>query len=185
MEEELGLWKKKVEFVSSEQKRLERQLRMEALTGGGSMRMVKTNEIKRLTGELQKLQETLQEETEKGEKETKANLQLEEKLANSSNLPTTPEGWEELVQKYKEMLKERDDRIEHLEAEEEDWMQSTNELQNLSDAAVHEVQAELEVLRKRFVDLNALLDKETAERGEMESKLAANTALIAKAQEAN
>lgn len=96
----------------------------------------KTNEIKRMTAEIQQAQEDLKEEVAKTEKEAKAATQMQEMVASVPPRPSTNEGWEELLRKYEEQIKERDEKLDKLEAEEEDWMQSTNELQSLSDLAV-------------------------------------------------
>ena len=137
MLDDADLLKKKVESMTSENKRVERQLRMEALTTGSMSEISrKGTEIKRLTHEVQQLQEKLEEEVSLGEKEAKAVAVLEERVANAGQRPATNEGWEELLKKYEEQVKERDEKLDKLEAEEEDWMQSTNELQNLSDLAV-------------------------------------------------
>jgi len=137
LQDDADLLKKKVESMTSENKRVERQLRMEALTTGSMSEISrKGTEIKRLTHEVQQLQEKLEEEASLGEKEAKAVTLLEERVANAGQRPATNEGWEELLKKYEEQVKERDEKLDKLEAEEEDWMQSTNELQNLSDLAV-------------------------------------------------
>jgi uncharacterized coiled-coil DUF342 family protein len=76
------------------------------------------------------------------------------------------------LEELKERLNERNQEIERLEQEVEQWMSASEQLQKLGEDAVNEIQEETDRLREEVYQWQQHYDAEVARRREAETELA-------------
>ncbi len=76
------------------------------------------------------------------------------------------------MDELKEKLAERNQEIERLEQEVEQWMAASEQLQKLGEDAVNEIQEEADRLREELFQWHQHYDEEVKRRREAEAELA-------------